>query len=165
MEHLTTEELTAGYESFCTSRSGVAADTLDLRSPRFSQLCRSVGASPNKMIPYLQERKLDLLGDKSISAITFEQFSTLYYRLEFEQELPNKKVYMEVFDFMDADNSKMLEPNEIRLAIEKATGAQVNEARYKEVMADMDTNSDNKVSAEEFMDWIIKLHKRMHSVN
>ena len=165
MEHLSEDELSAAFESFCSTSPGVVEETFNVGSPRFVVLCGKAGSSPQKMAEFFKGKLRDIFGEESGAGIDLKRFSQLYYRLEFDESLPNKDIYMEVFDFMDADNSKMLEPIEIRQAIERATGSQVDEERYAKVMEEMDTNQDNQISASEFMDWIHKLHKRMHLVD
>lgn len=180
MEHLSVDELLAAHQYICDVRQNTVRKSFDLHGYRFVDMCRSIKLPVSEMLTFFEDVIATLYegGAKpaALSAsvrrfrkvrrgrelVSFQRLSEIYYHLEFKDDVPDKKVYDDVFDFLDVDHSQSLDPDEVRQAIEKISGREVDEQRYTEVMGELDTDSDGLVTREEFMAWVIGVHKKMH---
>lgn len=185
MEHLSIGELEGAFKFFVygkqentdsnptiplSANSGtiaIATEKFDLYGYDFLDLLVNKGVNTSGMISFLDDKISKLFSRKTASKskelfITFEMFSKLYYSLEFYSDMPDSSIYNAVFDFFDTDKSKLLEDSELRRAIESVSGKPLVEKRFKQVKEEMDTNNDGKVSREEFLTWIHRLHKKIH---
>ena len=185
MEHLSIDELLAAHQHICNIRQNTTRKSFDLHGYRFVDICRSIKLPVSEMLNFFEDQIALLNGGtkdedggapvsastrrfrkarRGRSLVTFKHLTELYYHLEFIDDVPKNRVYQEVFDFLDVDHSESLDPSEIRQAIEKVSGRRVDESRYTDVMDELDADSDGLVTRAEFMEWVLRVHKKMHFV-